>query len=341
MAVDQSPGGEGGANLTAPHWFELPLSPEEKLINVVFGIRRHDEFHDTPSFIPIVDGIEARVVIDQILLEFTEREALIIRQRFGFTLDKQSRTIEQVAAVVGVSGERIKQIEAKGLRKLRVPRRSRLLKIYLAPIDVRAERAAIARYELFNKIAAAAPHLTITQAKRFAIRCTRQYLARALRAAETADFKALNLAIANSCKVFTELTDCLLCDQPALPGIDWCLEHIQQLHRPKQIVVACATCGSKFLRHEGRVIPRNHSYCSSKCFGASGIAGFAASLGKATMVLVICVGCGKEFERNANLLKNGSSIFCGRECYGNHQRLRKMTPSMENGTEGWNYDSRP
>ena len=68
--------------------------------------------------------------IADILLTLTEREEKVIRLRFGLE-DGKARTLEEVGQIFGVTRERIRQIEAKALRKLRHPSRSRKLKDYL------------------------------------------------------------------------------------------------------------------------------------------------------------------------------------------------------------------
>ena len=68
--------------------------------------------------------------ISDVLETLTEREEKVIRLRFGLE-DGKSRTLEEVGQIFGVTRERIRQIEAKALRKLRHPSRSRKLKDYL------------------------------------------------------------------------------------------------------------------------------------------------------------------------------------------------------------------
>lgn len=68
--------------------------------------------------------------ISELLLTLTEREEKVIRLRFGLE-DGKSRTLEEVGQLFGVTRERIRQIEAKALRKLRHPSRSRKLKDYM------------------------------------------------------------------------------------------------------------------------------------------------------------------------------------------------------------------
>ena len=69
--------------------------------------------------------------LDNVLLTLTEREEKVLKLRFGVE-DGQCRTLEEVGQIFGVTRERIRQIEAKALRKLRHPSRSRKLKDYLS-----------------------------------------------------------------------------------------------------------------------------------------------------------------------------------------------------------------
>ena len=68
--------------------------------------------------------------IAEVLETLTEREEKVIRLRFGLE-DGKSRTLEEVGQLFGVTRERIRQIEAKALRKLRHPSRSRKLRDYI------------------------------------------------------------------------------------------------------------------------------------------------------------------------------------------------------------------
>ena len=68
--------------------------------------------------------------VEEVLHTLTEREARVLQLRFGLQ-DGRSRTLEEVGREFGVTRERIRQIEAKALRKLRHPTRSRKLKDFL------------------------------------------------------------------------------------------------------------------------------------------------------------------------------------------------------------------
>ena len=68
--------------------------------------------------------------MEDVLSTLTEREENVLRLRFGLD-DGRNRTLEEVGQIFGVTRERIRQIEAKALRKLRHPSRSKRLKDYL------------------------------------------------------------------------------------------------------------------------------------------------------------------------------------------------------------------
>ncbi len=71
-----------------------------------------------------------REQLDDVLHTLTDREQKVLRLRFGLD-DGRARTLEEVGQQFGVTRERIRQIEAKTLRKLRHPSRSKKLKDYL------------------------------------------------------------------------------------------------------------------------------------------------------------------------------------------------------------------
>ena len=84
--------------------------------------------------VPVPADATAFTLLKEQLIEvlgtLTEREQKVLRLRFGLD-DGRARTLEEVGKEVNVTRERIRQIEAKALRKLRHPSRSRKLKDYL------------------------------------------------------------------------------------------------------------------------------------------------------------------------------------------------------------------
>lgn len=68
--------------------------------------------------------------LEEILESLTEKEAMVLRLRYGID-DGETKTLEDVGRMFGVTRERIRQIEAKALRKLRHPSRSQQLRDFL------------------------------------------------------------------------------------------------------------------------------------------------------------------------------------------------------------------
>ena len=68
--------------------------------------------------------------LDEVLGTLTEREQKVLRLRFGLK-DGRARTLEEVGKEFNVTRERIRQIEAKALRKLRNPVRSKRIRDFL------------------------------------------------------------------------------------------------------------------------------------------------------------------------------------------------------------------
>ncbi|MFA6004815.1 MAG: sigma-70 family RNA polymerase sigma factor, partial [Elusimicrobiota bacterium] len=68
--------------------------------------------------------------VEKVLATLTDREAKIIKLRFGID-SGYPRTLEEVGRIFRVTRERVRQIEAKAIRKLRHPSRSKSLRDYL------------------------------------------------------------------------------------------------------------------------------------------------------------------------------------------------------------------
>ncbi len=73
---------------------------------------------------------ELKIVLNEVMSTLTEREISVLKLRFGLE-DGRKRTLEEVGKIFHVTRERIRQIEAKALRKLRAPSKSRKLREFL------------------------------------------------------------------------------------------------------------------------------------------------------------------------------------------------------------------
>ena len=108
-----------------PISFETPVGEE--------GDTRLGDFIEdlaSPSPAEVATNELLKEQIDRLLDELTPREKRVLQLRFGLK-DGHARTLEEVGQEFAVTRERIRQIEAKALRKLRQPSRSRKLKDYL------------------------------------------------------------------------------------------------------------------------------------------------------------------------------------------------------------------
>ncbi|MCH8817790.1 MAG: RNA polymerase sigma factor RpoD, partial [Chloroflexi bacterium] len=88
------------------------------------------EDRNTPAPAEIATDHLLRVQVDDVLSTLSLRERRVLQLRFGLE-DGRSRTLEEVGREFAVTRERIRQIEAKALRKLRHPARSKLLRDFL------------------------------------------------------------------------------------------------------------------------------------------------------------------------------------------------------------------
>jgi RNA polymerase primary sigma factor len=107
-----------------PASLEKPVGDEEDSILGDF-VQANDPTPDDQAAHSLL-----REHIQEVLGSLTDRERKIIEMRFGL-VDGKTRTLEEVGKEFGVTRERIRQIEAKALRKLRHPSRAKKLKDYI------------------------------------------------------------------------------------------------------------------------------------------------------------------------------------------------------------------
>jgi RNA polymerase primary sigma factor len=108
-----------------PASLEAPVGDEE-------DSRLGDFIHDTsaPTLFDAASRELLKEQVDQVLGTLSDRERRVLKERFGLD-DGRPKTLEEVGRMFQVTRERIRQIEAKALRKLRHPSRGNKLKDYL------------------------------------------------------------------------------------------------------------------------------------------------------------------------------------------------------------------
>ena len=118
-------GAQGDENRQGAHQLESPVGDEE-------DSHLGDFIEDKNAVIPIDAAIQAnmRETTTRVLSSLTAREERVLRMRFGIGMNTD-HTLEEVGQQFSVTRERIRQIEAKALRKLKHPSRSRKLRSFL------------------------------------------------------------------------------------------------------------------------------------------------------------------------------------------------------------------
>ena len=116
---------------TSPTSLEKPMSDETGA--AMFGDFIEDT--DAPSPAKSAERHLLREDLAQMLTNLTPREARILRLRFGLR-DDRIHSLEEIGDKLGLTRERIRQIERQALRKLRHPRHRRRLRYYLGQESV-------------------------------------------------------------------------------------------------------------------------------------------------------------------------------------------------------------
>lgn len=108
-----------------PISLETPIGKEE---DGKLGDFIEDEQAETPATSVTKEFLREDII--EVMAGLSARERDVLRLRFGLD-DGRQRTLEEVGQLFAVTRERIRQIEAKALRKLRHPNRSRRLREYI------------------------------------------------------------------------------------------------------------------------------------------------------------------------------------------------------------------
>ena len=120
---------------TSPDKIKEAMRASQEPVSLETPIGEEEDSHlgdfipDDSTLTPQEAALQAMLKeqLDSVLSTLTPREEKVIRLRFGLD-DGRPRTLEEVGEVFDVTRERIRQIEAKALRKLRHPSRSKKLK---------------------------------------------------------------------------------------------------------------------------------------------------------------------------------------------------------------------
>ena len=106
----------------------------QKLIELKdLGEKLKSDFN--PKMLPQSNEYKILMKSNTNIFNLTKKESMIVRARFGITF-KQSYTYEQIAKKMKVTRERIRQLEARALRKLKHPMNLKILKQYGDVIDL-------------------------------------------------------------------------------------------------------------------------------------------------------------------------------------------------------------
>lgn len=239
------------------------LSPSEKLMSAIFG-ERNNGFVDYPLLVGGTDSVLLAELSRQNgrYSDLSPREQRVLLLRFGFDTGK-ARTLEEVGKEFNVTRDRIRQIEAKALRKLRHPYHSRNLRAILYQPTREDQRAAAMRGRLCDELVKVYPEAV---AYALVMGIKRPYVKRALR-----DLTRGNIAeqVRHSCGLTMRF--CRSCGTITLPNWDFCSKECEKAY--KVVTLVCDECGQSFPRRAREVVYRlgkagyQHYFCSKQCIG--------------------------------------------------------------------------
>ena len=87
----------------------------------------------------IIEKLINKEEVENMLAKLPEKEAKIIKLRFGLDLG-YPRTLEEVGKILNITRERVRQIEAKAIRRLRYPSRTKQIKDYTARVNTKTNK---------------------------------------------------------------------------------------------------------------------------------------------------------------------------------------------------------
>ena len=237
----------------------------ENLVQAIFG-ESASIFIDFPLLVASADSILSVELSRQEGKgsDLSPREQRILCLRFGLDRGK-GRTLEEVGNVFNVSKDRIRQIEARALRKLRHPSHSRNLRAILYHPTREDQRAIVMRRRLCDELLKFYPD---APAYSLVMGIKRPYLKKALR-----DLTTGNIAeqVRHSCGL--SMRFCRNCGTVTLPNWDFCSKECQRGYQI--LTLCCDQCGVTFKRKASLTLYRlseqglKHYYCSKHCAGVA------------------------------------------------------------------------
>ncbi len=249
-----------------------------KIVRSVFG-ESHSSYigyADWPALSSNIQSSQAERIVVAALMTLSAREATILQYRYGLQ-GEELHTLKDASQHFRITPERIRQIETKGLRKLRHPSRSRKLKGLLYWPTSTDERVVFARQELHKRLKLIYGR---ELSKTIAVSIHRRHLRSAFVAIMTTSDKLeirkkIGKLMADSCTVYEAEYGCLFCGLPIgtqqLRERQFCSQRCKWAYG--KIEVICDWCGKLFKRSVSLVIrrltieKRAGSFCSATCTG--------------------------------------------------------------------------
>jgi len=217
-----------------------------------------------PMLYDEVGGVTVEAFVGGVIWELDDRSQEIIRLRFGMGGEDKPMTLERVGERIGVTRERVRQLEYQALKRFRVDSFER----YLYKPTEHETFMASCREELAKRLEGKG------YSKRVRVNIARvmkdEYVEMAIRQSGY-----IGGVLALSCGRRT--SKCLNCDNLTVPGWDFCSKECRSKYR--RITLVCDNCGKEFERLASSVLRslgdrengmegNKWTFCSRKCMGA-------------------------------------------------------------------------